>query len=88
MSSLEPREPATRWVDGLYRNRLAELVVHLTDCAPQRAIAAVSAAKVEDPVDADDALAVVARAIVDVRRVDLRDQVDLRDTAPRHTRVT
>jgi len=62
-----------------YTNRLAEMVVHLTDCSPERAIEAVASAEPVDPVDPEDALAIVARAIVAVRRVDLRDQLDLRE---------
>jgi chemotaxis regulatin CheY-phosphate phosphatase CheZ len=68
-----------------YTNRLAELVVHLTDCAPERAIAAVEAQHPVDPVSSDDALAVVARAMCSVRRVDLRDKLDLRDVPSERT---
>jgi hypothetical protein len=56
-------------------------VIHLTDCAPERAIEAVEAQDPVDPIDADEALAIVARAMCAVRRVDLREQVDLRDSA-------
>ena len=55
--------------------RLAELVVHLTDCSPRLAIAAVDAATggVAPSTD-DERLAAVARALVAVRRpIDLRD---------------
>jgi hypothetical protein len=58
--------------------RLAELVVHLTDCSPRLAIAAMDAAT--DGVvlgDADDRLAAVARALISVRRT-----IDLRDPKP------
>lgn len=60
--------------------RLAELVVHLTDCNPRLAVAAVNAAVGrEQAVDADaeGRLAVVAQAMVSVRR-----QIDLRDRQP------
>ena len=58
--------------------RLAELVVHLTDCPPRLAVAAVNAAVGDErPATADERLAVVADAIVAVRR-----QIDLRDPKP------
>ena len=60
--------------------RLAELVVHLTDCAPRKAVAAVAAATIIEPATVDDALSIVARAMCSLRRVDLTDHVDLRDT--------
>jgi hypothetical protein len=60
-------------------NRLAEMVVHLTDCTPEQAIEAVEAARSVDSAESDDPLEIVARAIVKVRRVDLRAHVDLRD---------
>lgn len=55
--------------------RLAELVVHLIQCDPHAAIAAVDAAIGDHPpTDTDQCLAVVAEAIVAVRRpIDLRD---------------
>ena len=59
--------------------RLAELVVHLTGCAPSAAVAAVAAATTAPPQSADDSLAIVARALCAVRRLDLTDSVDLRD---------
>ena len=61
--------------------RLAELVVHLTDCAPDAALAAVAAsipADFSERRTADDALAVVARAMCSIRRLDLTEAVDLR----------
>ena len=58
--------------------RLAELVVHLTGCAPRVAVDAVAASTETPPESADDALAIVARAICSIRRVDLTDAVDLR----------
>jgi hypothetical protein len=56
--------------------RLAELVVHLTQCDPRRAVTAVDAAVgTHLPTDTDERLAVVARAIVAVKRpIDLRDR--------------
>ena len=58
--------------------RLAELIVHLTGCEPNRAVSAVRAATATDPYS-DDALAIVARAMCSLRRVDLTEPVDLRD---------
>ena len=49
--------------------RLAELVVHLTQCEPRRAVAAVDAALGgHPPAGTDDRIAVVAQAILAVRR--------------------
>jgi chemotaxis regulatin CheY-phosphate phosphatase CheZ len=76
------REASAKHAD---MNRLAEMVVHLTECTPERAIAAVEAARPVDPVAPEDALEIVARAIVKVRRVDLRDHVDLRDKTAQRT---
>ena len=56
--------------------RLAELVVHLTGCDPVAAVDAVAAA---ERSSADDTLAIVARAMCSVRRLDLTESVDLRD---------
>jgi len=61
--------------------RLAELVVHLTDCSPDAAVAAVSAAMASAPVDTTDPLEIVARAMRALRPVDLTSSVDLRDPA-------
>ena len=58
--------------------RLAELVVHLTDCAPGVAVEAVAASTPAEPETADDALAIVARAMCSIRHLDLREAVDLR----------
>ena len=60
--------------------RLAELVAHLTGCGPYAAVGAVDAAM---PADAggltlDDRLAVVAEALVTVKR----EQVSLRARRP------
>ena len=59
--------------------RLAELVVHLTGCAPAVAVDAVAAATAAPPRTVDDALDIVARAICSIRHLDLTDPVDLRD---------
>jgi hypothetical protein len=61
------------------RPRLAELVAHLTGCAPAVAVKAVAASSTTAPDAADDALAIVARALCSIRRLDLTDSVDLRD---------
>jgi hypothetical protein len=55
--------------------RLAELVIHLTDCNPRLAVAAVDAAGGGSVTGgADDRLATVARALISVRRtIDLRE---------------
>jgi hypothetical protein len=73
--------PADR-VDWL--ERLAELVMHLTDCAPEVALHAVNRVITAEPTTVDEALRVVARAICGVKRgLDLRDvhRVDLREPA-------
>jgi hypothetical protein len=58
--------------------RLAELVVHLTDCNPRLAVAAVDAALGgATPATDDERLAAVARALISVRR-----SIDLRDPKP------
>lgn len=55
--------------------RLAELVVHLSDCPAPAAVAAVNEAAGDTPPASDDErLHIVARALVSVRRhIDLRD---------------
>jgi hypothetical protein len=58
--------------------RLAELVVHLTGCAPRVAVAAIDRSASATPTSGDP-LAVVARALCSVRRLDLTSSVDLRD---------
>ena len=63
--------------------RLAELVVHLTGCNPRAAVAAVEDASDADPATVDDALAIVARAMCAIGRIDLRtksEPVDLRES--------
>ena len=57
--------------------RLAELVVHLTDCSPRLAIAAVETAVGRTGPAEGDRLAIVASALVSVRRA-----IDLRDPRP------
>ena len=56
--------------------RLAELVVHLSDCPAPAAVAAVNEAAGGSTLATDDErLRVVARALVSVRRhIDLRDR--------------
>jgi hypothetical protein len=66
--------------------RLAELIVHLTDCAPDVAVGAVTASTTSAPQNADDALAVVARALCSIRRLDLVDAVDLREQPKVHAK--
>ena len=55
-------------------DRLAELVVHLTDCPAPLAVAAVNEAAGDDELlTEDDRLMVVARAMLSVKRgIDLR----------------
>lgn len=54
--------------------RLAELVAHLTDCNPRLAVAAVNAALGDEvPSNTDERLAVVAEALLSLRRLDLRE---------------
>ena len=67
--------------------RLAELVAHLTDCSPEQAIAAVESVQTVEPANADAALEVVARAMRAIRRIDLRDSLDLREDAEQHTPI-
>jgi hypothetical protein len=64
----------------LQRDRLAELIVHLTDCSPAAALAAVEASMRRPPMNTEEALEVVALAMVLVRRpLDLRETLDLVD---------
>ena len=60
--------------------RLAELVAHLTGCGPFAAVGAVDAAMPAETTDLtlDDRLAVVAQALVTVKR----EQVSLRARRP------
>ena len=59
----------------LVRSRLAELVVHLSDCDPVAAVAAVRQAAPEGaPADHDGRLGIVAAALLRVRGgIDLRE---------------
>lgn len=66
--------------------RLAELLVHLTDCAPGVATAAVTASTLVEPHNADDALTIVARAMCSIRRLDLTTSVDLRELSRVHAK--
>jgi hypothetical protein len=68
----------------LQRERLAELVVHLTDCSPSAALAAVGAAMQRPPQDTEESFEVLALAMVLVRRpLDLRETLDLVDREQR-----
>jgi len=59
-------------------DRLAELVIHLSDCPAPAALAAVTdAAGGTVPATEDERLEVVARALVSLRR-----HIDLRDHTP------
>jgi hypothetical protein len=62
--------------------RLAEMVWHLTECDPSEALAAVGHGPVQALASHDEKLLVVARAVCQVRRLDLTDKLDLRDLAP------
>jgi chemotaxis regulatin CheY-phosphate phosphatase CheZ len=65
---------------NLPRERLVELVVHLTDCSVTSAIAAVDAAMHYEPKDTEESLEILAKAMVLVRRpLDLRERLDLAD---------
>ena len=70
-------ESAERSVEHRH-DRLAELVWHLTDCEPTEALAAVDR-PADAQIDYEAALALVARGLWRVRRVDLTDRLDLRD---------
>ncbi len=88
MSTAPPTEPDPRRPRRLASSdRLAELVVHLIDCSPEQAIAALEAVQTCD-ADADAALEVVARAMCAIRRVDLRDDpVDLGERRSQRTPI-
>lgn len=73
-TTLTPTDIDATPLPPVNHQRLAELVVHLTDCQPRRAVAAVNrAAALRDPSSLEDKLAVVAEALVSLRRIDLRD---------------
>lgn len=59
-------------------DRLAEMVWHLTDCRPWDAVDAVDRAAIGPLASHDDKLATVAQAICLLRRIDLREKVDVR----------
>lgn len=67
---------------GHAQPRLAELVMHLAQCPPERALEAVGSAQVpanaDDPTPSDP-LEIVASALVRLRHVDLRERIDLRE---------
>jgi hypothetical protein len=64
------------------RERLAEMVWHLTECEPREALAAIDRAPVRQRASHDEKLLVVARAVCRVRRLDLTDKLDLRERLP------
>lgn len=68
----------------LVRGRLAELVVHLSDCAPDAAIDAIrKVAPDSAPSDHDGRLRLVAAALVRVRTgIDLRERAPVASTTP------
>lgn len=67
---------------GLRFARLAELMVHLTECSPAVAVSAIAKAAGDLPITNETALDILARAISSVRSgIDLRDQLDLRQVA-------
>jgi hypothetical protein len=90
MSAGQPKQPDPQEASARRpsTSRLAELVAHLTDCSPEQAVAAVEAVKTGEPADPDAALEVVARAMSAIRRIDLRDSIDLRGNAEHHTPIT
>jgi hypothetical protein len=65
--------------------RLAELVVHLTGCAPIVAVEAIADSTRVSAPEKQDPLAIVARAMCSIRRLDLSEPVDLRETKHVHT---
>ena len=65
-----------------HRQRLAEMVWHLTDCEPLQALAAVDPPAGGGHLDPDTALELVARGICRVQPLRPRRMVDLRDAAP------
>jgi hypothetical protein len=67
-------------------SRLAELVVHLTGCEPIVAVDAVADSARVSPPEVEDPLAIVARAMCSIRRLDLTEPVDLRETKDVHTK--
>jgi hypothetical protein len=90
MSAAQSNQPdhGQRPASRTSTHRLAELVANLADCSLEQAVAAVEAVQNDEPVDSDAALEVVARAMSAIRLVDLRDKVDLRDTAEQHTPIS
>jgi hypothetical protein len=60
--------------------RLADLVMHLSGCSPERAVRTVQTAVHDTPgSELDDPLTILATALVALRRVDLRERVDIRE---------
>ena len=72
----------------IQRDRLAELIVHLTDCSPTNALAAVDAAMHYEAMDIPESFEILARAMVLVRRpLDLRERLDLVDRVDQDANV-
>jgi hypothetical protein len=62
----------------LQRERMAELVMHLSDCSAAAAFTAVEASMRRAPLNTEESLEVLALAMVLVRRpLDLRETLDL-----------
>ena len=71
-------------VRSLPKPRLAELVMHLSNCSPEQAVHTVDAAlQWTSSAADDDPLSVVAGALVALRQVDLRVRVDIREQLSR-----
>lgn len=78
-TTLRLARPASETGQG-GENRLAELVAHLTGCAPTAAVEAIERARPsDDELSVDERLEVVAQAIVAVKR---EQRLDLRDHHP------
>ena len=64
---------------GLRFARLAELMVHLTECSPAVAVSAIANAAGDQQITNENALDILARAISSMRSgIDLRENLDLR----------
>ena len=92
MSAAQSNQPqhGERPTSQASTDRLAELVAGLTDCSQEQAVAAIEGVQTGEPADADAALEVVARAMTALRRIDLTDTVDVRDStenAEQHTPI-
>ena len=76
---MDNRATETRQLDEFTGHRLAELVMHLTGCQAELALDAVLRSMRTPPATVDEALDVVARSMVALRR--RRMAIDLRDRA-------